>query len=267
MPPHRNEASVADEVMQAFAQLPARAGLVVAGSLALLGVSVYLFAPAPGTLGDGIASAARYLLWGLAAVVLMGTASGVIRRWRDRQRFDSAGLDHLTWTEFEGYLAEYYRRRGCSVTPRGGSSSDGGVDLVVDDASGRRIVQAKYWKARRVGVVPLRALWGVLDDERAQGAVFVTTGSFTPDAIAFASGKRLELIDGPKLRRLVGALKSNAGADAPADAAATCPRCGRGRLVRKLARRGANAGSYFWGCDLFPECRYTRDIAVTTGSA
>ena len=33
-----------------------------------------------------------------------------------------------------------------------------------------------------------------------------------------------------------------------------CPKCGR-PMVRRTARRGANAGSEFWGCSEFPRCR------------
>lgn len=38
-----------------------------------------------------------------------------------------------------------------------------------------------------------------------------------------------------------------------------CPLCG-GRLVKRTARRGANAGSEFMGCSNYPACRYTRAI-------
>ncbi len=33
-----------------------------------------------------------------------------------------------------------------------------------------------------------------------------------------------------------------------------CPKCGR-PMVRRTARRGANAGSEFWGCSEYPRCR------------
>lgn len=41
--------------------------------------------------------------------------------------------------------------------------------------------------------------------------------------------------------------------------AETCPLCG-GRLVKRTAKRGANAGSEFMGCSNYPACRYTRAI-------
>jgi len=149
------------------------------------------------------------------------------------------------------------------VTPRGGSTADGGVDLNVRHVSGERlIVQCKHWRNRRVGVKPLRELWGVLPDENADGAVFITSGSFSADALAFATGKRLELIDGTKLRTIIAAVKragaaERATAPAPAAAVPQCPRCGS-PMVLRTATRGANAGEKFWGCSTYPGCRGTR---------
>jgi restriction system protein len=264
--PRRNDKPLSEEFVDAFQNLPARAGLLTAGTLALIGWILPLVFPSTGLdLAGSLAIAGRYLLWALAFMALISSALGAFRRAMDGRRFESGvPIDQLSWSEFEGHLAEYFRRRGSSVTYRGGAAPDGGVDLVLDDVSGRRVVQAKHWKTRRVGVVPLRALWGVLDDERAQGAVFVTSGTFTPEAREFARGKRLELIEGDDLRRLISEMRSSASQSAlgPAVVAssASCATCGRGVLQRKLARRGGNPDRYFLGCSRYPECHYTRDL-------
>lgn len=39
----------------------------------------------------------------------------------------------------------------------------------------------------------------------------------------------------------------------------SCPTCG-GRMVKRLARRGRNAGGHFWGCAAYPRCKGTRSI-------
>jgi len=36
-----------------------------------------------------------------------------------------------------------------------------------------------------------------------------------------------------------------------------CPTCG-GRLVERIARKGPQSGSKFFGCSRYPQCRYTR---------
>lgn len=49
---------------------------------------------------------------------------------------------------------------------------------------------------------------------------------------------------------------------APSPAASTgvtCPRCGQA-MVKRQARRGRNAGSYFFGCSRYPVCKGTRNI-------
>lgn len=42
-------------------------------------------------------------------------------------------------------------------------------------------------------------------------------------------------------------------------AAPACPTCGRAMVVR-TARKGGSAGSQFWGCSGYPECRETRAL-------
>lgn len=38
-----------------------------------------------------------------------------------------------------------------------------------------------------------------------------------------------------------------------------CPNCGS-NLVQRIAKKGANAGSKFLGCESYPRCRFARDI-------
>jgi len=47
-------------------------------------------------------------------------------------------------------------------------------------------------------------------------------------------------------------------APAPSGSAPSCPRCGSS-MQRRLARRGRNAGNYFWGCMRYPRCKGTRN--------
>lgn len=45
--------------------------------------------------------------------------------------------------------------------------------------------------------------------------------------------------------------------EVPADVL-ICPRCG-GKLVMRVAKRGANAGNSFYGCSNYPKCRYIQE--------
>lgn len=50
--------------------------------------------------------------------------------------------------------------------------------------------------------------------------------------------------------------------DAPTAAAPACPACGKG-MVQRTARKGALAGSRFWGCAGYPRCTGTRPLDAT----
>lgn len=255
--------SLLEQVAEPFADLPPLAGVIAAILLAIVGWLAPLFAGASVTAGIWL-QFGRWLVWLLAGLVLAHTIVGIWRRFIDRRTFDAtddpAGL---TWSQFERLIAEFYRRNGVTVTSRGGPMADGGVDLNLTYPTGERlIVQCKHWKNRHVGVKPLRELWGVLGDEKADGAIFVTSGSFTTDALAFALGKRLELIDGAKLRGMLAEVKRTQAAASvaepePTQSAPPCPRC-ESPMVLRIARRGANAGEQFWGCSTYPKCQGTR---------
>ncbi len=51
----------------------------------------------------------------------------------------------------------------------------------------------------------------------------------------------------------------------PAPAAPACPQCGRPMALR-TARKGQRAGSQFWGCAGYPDCRGTRPLEASDGS-
>jgi restriction system protein len=242
-----------------FADLPPLAGILAAVLLGIAGWAATLFAGAS-AIAEIWLQFGRWLAWLLAVLVLAYTVVGVGRRFIDRRRFDGTeDPASLKWGEFERLIAEFYRRTGATVASRGGPKADGGVDLMLKETSGQKlIVQCKHWKNRLVGVKPLRELWGVLGDEMADGAIFITSGSYSADALAFARGKKLDLIDGPRLRAMIAEVKRSR-ASTPLNGASSpvCPRCGS-PMVLRTARRGANPGKQFWGCSTYPNCAGTR---------
>lgn len=230
-----------------------------------------------GALWRGVATAGQYLV---PVICLAGAGVSAFRR---KQRSDlvtdvaqanaTGVLDGMSWREFEMLVGEGFRLQGYQVVETGGGGADGGVDLVLTkpgtNGGERFLVQCKQWRAFKVGVDVVRELYGVMAAKGATGGFVVTSGRFTDDAISFASGRNVTLIDGPKLHGLLRQAK--AGVDeAPARAAATwpnpapmqassCPVCSKS-MVRRTAKRGANAGGEFWGCTGYPACRGTRPI-------
>lgn len=199
-------------------------------------------------------------------------------------------LDGMSWREFELLIGEAFRKRGYQVAETGGNGPDGGVDLVLRKGGEKHLVQCKQWKALKVGVDVVRELYGVMAAQGATTGFVVTSGRFTKDAEAFARGRNVRLIDGPQLLEMIRGVQTSPaaaargsvtrpqpapraaatvrasapGAPPPASSAAPaepgCPVCAK-PMVRRQAKRGANAGRTFWGCTAYPGCRGTRQDA------
>jgi restriction system protein len=156
-------------------------------------------------------------------------------------------------------VGEAFRRKGFAVTETGGGGADGGVDLVLAKDGEKFLVQCKQWRAFKVGVNVVRELYGVMAAKGAAGGYVVTSGQFTPDAKEFASGRNITMMDGAALRALIGGIKVEPAAGNAGETAPACPSCGSA-MVRRVAKRGANAGNAFWGCTQYPACKGVRGI-------
>jgi restriction system protein len=210
----------------------------------------------------------------LAPIVALPAALGVLLLWvafvierrRDDRRLDAqTGLDsirELSWREFEQLLATAFRRRGFRVDDTG-PGPDGGIDLVLHAGNRSLAVQAKHWKTRKVGVGKVRELLGATIAAGCDGAMLVTSGMATAEAKKCAAGNDIDLIEGEELARMILEVQRRPVDQVtpdPNDAGVpVCPTCGSD-MVRRTARKGANAGTTFWGCSTFPHCRGTRPI-------
>lgn len=145
------------------------------------------------------------------------------------------------------------------VEERGGSSPDGGIDLVLWKGGRKTVVQCKHWQARQVGVTLVRELYGVMTAEGANDAIFVSSGEYTDDARAFADGKPIQLMGGRELERMIQSVQPVAAPRPATESVPICPKCAR-PMVRRTARSGQYGGQAFWGCSAFPQCRGTRPI-------
>lgn len=174
-------------------------------------------------------------------------------------RTDVAVLNEMGWDEFEMLVGEHFRRQGFQVSRQGGNGPDGGVDIVLKNKSETYLVQCKQWKAYKVGVQPVRELFGVMSARGASGGYVVTSGVFTGEAMDFARGLNLELIDGRKLRQIIDNTRKPAltAVQHPKTLLVSlpnCPKCGA-EMKKRVARKGSNAGNEFWGCSGYPACK------------
>lgn len=173
-------------------------------------------------------------------------------------------LKALEWKRLEQLSAVYFRTLKFRVK-ESGPGPDGGIDLrLYTDATPTPgvLVQCKAWNSSKVGVKEIRELYGVMAAEGVSEAIYVTTKSFSKDAVEFARGKSIALMDGEdllrKLRRLPAEDQAHilAGITSGDFMTPTCPSCGI-KMVRRSAQGSDEA---FWGCVRFPKCRSTLQV-------
>ncbi|AYN07623.1 DUF2034 domain-containing protein [Alteromonas sp. RKMC-009] len=192
----------------------------------------------------------------IAVVILLAAPFAFLNARRKAKQLDSQrniqSVRDLHWRNFEELVAEAYRRQGYRVT-EGGYGADGGIDLELRKDGQLTLVQCKQWKTQKVGVNVVREMFGVLTAHQANHFKIISSGAFTQQAIDFAAGKPIELINGPKLLALVNDVQVSP--QGSIEKPKVCPKCS-GELVERTAKRGAKAGNTFLGCSNFPKCRY-----------
>ena len=285
----RRRTSPAEDLMDIVAMLPWWAGVALAAVSYLVLHRMAGQEVVAATKLDEMGTMVTQTLWktlatfGQYLLPLICLAGAGISAWRRRERrklIADVGqskaadvLDGMSWREFEMLVGESFRLQGYGVLETGGGGADGGVDLVLSKGTEKYLVQCKQWKAFKVGVDVVRELYGVMAAKGAAGGFVVTSGRFTEDAVGFASGRNLKLIDGPSLHGLIRQARNSRGqapaqqsgasplSAAPADTPSVpgCPACSK-PMVKRTAKRGANAGEECWGCSAYPACRGTRQI-------
>lgn len=276
----KSRKSGADVLLDITARLPWWLGVVLALLSYLLLHAVAAKPPAaPLQSGQMAGFALTAMVQALARIgqyllpffFLVGAAVSAFKRRQAAQLHAAVAsradaLARMAWPEFEALVGEYFRRLGYSVIERGGAGPDGGVDLLLRKGSDRYLVQCKHWRALRVGVQPVRELYGVMAAQRVAGGFLVTSGDFTEDALGFTQGREVQLIDGKKLmagiRTQAGAVRAEPEPPAPqAPSVPACPLCNAPMVLRQ-ARTGPMAGHRFWGCSTFAQttCRGTREL-------
>ena len=214
----RKNSSVLEDIFHIAVALPWWAGVALAILVYVLLHSVaetaVVMPTAPGAMGEFAAKSiyvtlAQIMQWVIPFLLLLGAAGSAIQRRKRaglHAHVASAGQDAIegmSWQDFERVVGEAFRKRGFSVVETGGGGADGGVDLILSNGSEKYLAQCKQWRATMVGVPIVRELYGVMAAHGATGGFVVTSGRFSPDALAFAKGRNIDLIDGPKLSAMI----------------------------------------------------------------
>ena len=160
-------------------------------------------------LAGGLAALARLVLplhyalfTGLPFIVI-----GCVAAWRQLRAPSTAQVEAalarvraMSWSEFAAKLEEAYRREGWEV-----KRTSGAADLELARGGATALVGAKRWKAVRTGTEPLRELEAARAGRDAGECIYVAAGEVTEQALALAREKRIKVVQGAELAKLVGA--------------------------------------------------------------
>ena len=159
-----------------------------AGLVAMAGAVLLALGAALARVGTALA------LLGAAAFILAGVAGLGGRGAKERQAYQRSGMtavDAMTGRQFEVLLENFFANKGYRVARIGGRGNFG-ADLLLNDAHGRMIVQARRWN----GVVPHDAVQQAIDAMvryRAPRALVVTSSDYSQQAVTAANSNGVKL--------------------------------------------------------------------------
>lgn len=165
------------------------------GAISLAGVGLLFLGSLTTRGGGGGLGLLGVVVLLVALVALLGR-----RGASEREAYQRSGMpavDAMTGTQFETLLEHLFAYKGYRVA-RVGGRGDFGADLLLDDASGRTIVQAKRW----AGVVRHEAVQEAVAAKAHYGAVHamvVTPSTFSQHATTLARSNNVVLWDRSKL--------------------------------------------------------------------
>ncbi len=138
--------------------------------------------------------------------------------------------------DFEDIVAELFRNIGYDVkqTPY---TNDQGKDAIIFKDGKKALIECKrYALENKVGRPMLQKFYAAMREEHAGKGFFVSTGTFTSTAEAYASKYNIELINTDKLVLLMQEAYPDSGDDGMNEIKVTCLECGQ-VLLAPLNRR------------------------------
>lgn len=187
-----------------------------------------------------------------------GTSDPFAQHWSQKL------LDLLDWRVFEDVVGAYIRQLGFEVKAKP-VDAHGMLELHGFEAGTDKvamIVRCKVWDRARVDDRAVLALHEAMAAERVDQGAYLTTGRFTPAAIAAVANHNIDLVQGVDLLERIGQLPlavQNHLLDLATEddyATPTCPSCNL-KMARRMTVAAGQAGVYFWGCRNYPSCQRT----------
>jgi len=117
-------------------------------------------------------------------------------------------LKRLSWDDFELLTMELFSKMGWKVLGNEKKGADGGVDIWMHKKSFTKknisaIVQCKRYDDALVTIKVIREMYGLMHEYDVDEVYVVTTSRFTKECYLFVEDKKMTLIDGTSLLRLI----------------------------------------------------------------
>ena len=117
-------------------------------------------------------------------------------------------LKRLSWDDFELLCMELFTKIGWSVQGNEKKGADGGVDIWMQKKSWKKknisaIVQCKRYDDALVTIKVIREMYGLMYEYGVDEVYVVTTNRFTKECHSFVKGKKMTLIAGEDLVKLI----------------------------------------------------------------
>jgi restriction system protein len=189
------------------------------------------------------------------------------------QRWSPVVFDLIEWRRFEAAIECLFQQAGFELRLQS-RDAGGGVDIWLysrhqSDQQPVSVVHCQHGRSKRIGVEKLEHLLRAMSARKVRRGQFVTTGSFTTEAVAFARENGIHLLGTTALLNLIGKRPPQAQAELLEVALAgdywrpTCVNCG----VKMIGQRPRSGGSSFWGCVNYPRCKKALPMRVPALSA
>lgn len=185
-----------------------------------------------------------------------GTSDPFAQHWSQKL------LEILDWRVFEDVVAAYIQQLGFTVKAKP-VDAQGVLELHGFEAGSAKlamIVRCKVWDRAQVDDKAVLALHEAMVAAQVKQGAYLTTGRFTPAAIAAVARYNIDLVHGGDLLERIGQLPlavQNNLLDLATDGAyatPTCPSC-HIKMTRRMTVVAGRPGVYFLGCRKYPQCR------------
>lgn len=176
-------------------------------------------------------------------------------------------LELIEWRRFQAVCETLFTQAGFQIR-HDARGTDGTTALWLHAAGLHEpvaVVQCKHWRHRPIPADRVRAFLGTMAAHDVTRGTFVTSSTFTAEALVLGRANRINLQDGAGLLRLIATRTPEQQTALLALALEgefwrpSCPNC-RIKLAERAAPRG---GGRLWGCPNYPRCRFALPMTGT----